>query len=80
MTELSFPQWILTDRQQEDAAKKGFTYAVNNRKFYLKRKSDEARIWPHIDGFISVFIRGGWYVKHKKFKDLDRALDRQFSD
>jgi hypothetical protein len=46
----------------------------------LKRKSDGARIWPHIDGFISCFLRDGMFVKHRKFRDLDRALNRLFGD
>jgi hypothetical protein len=75
------PQWRLTDRQVEEAEKKDFVYhrtAVG--RFILKRDRDEARIWPHIDGFCSCFIRKGMYVQHKKYLELTRALDREFGE
>lgn len=78
---MTHPQWRLTDRQIADAAKKDFDYfKTDEESWILKRTSDAARIWPHIDGFISCFIRKGMYVKLKKYIDLNSALYRQFSD
>jgi hypothetical protein len=80
---MQHPHWRLTDREQEEAAKKGFDYEPSGHldcRFLLKRPKDAARIFPHIDGFISCFVRQGMYVKHKKYIDLNRALDRHFSD
>lgn len=74
------PQWRLTDRQQEEAAKKDWVYNKCSYKFILRREADDARIWPHIDGFIHCFVRRGMYVQHKKFIDLSRALDRRFGE
>lgn len=80
MTEIRLPQWLLSDKDITLAAEKGFSYEEHNGRFLLKRHADLARIWPHIDGFESTFIRQGQYVKHKKFLDLARALDRRFGD
>lgn len=75
------PQWQLEPEQIKLAEDKGFKYELNSQqRFMLKRDKDHARIWPHVDGFIFAFIRSGEYVKHKKYCDLDRALDRQFGD
>ena len=74
------PQWTLEDNEVILASAKGFSYEVFNGRFFMKRSKDEARIWPHIDGFISCFLRQGSYVKHKKFIDFNRAIDRRFGD
>lgn len=74
------PHWNLTDKDIKLAAVKGFMYDTKRHHFLLKRKLDDARVWPHIDGFISCFIRQGMYVKHQKFRELSTALDRHFND
>lgn len=81
---MEHPMWTLSDELITQAAEKGFAYEESedseDERFLLKRKADDARIWPHIDGFISCFMRQGMYVKHKKFMELSRALDRRFGD
>lgn len=78
---MEHPMWILNEDNITLAAEKGFFYEESeDEHFLLKRKADDARIWPHIDGFISCFMRQGMYVKHKKFIELSRALDRRFGD
>jgi hypothetical protein len=77
---MEFPHWTLTDEEITLSRKKDFDHKEVGDRFYLTRKSDHARIWPHIDGFMSAFIRGGTFVKRKKFVDLPRALDRRFGD
>jgi hypothetical protein len=77
---MEMPKWLLEIDEIELAMKRGFSHSINNGRFYLSRKSDDARIWPHIDGFISCFIRQGTFVNHKKFRDFSLALDRRFGD
>lgn len=77
MSEIDF--FSLTTAQRDLAEKKGFTFEMRWR-WLLTRKSDGAIIWPHIDGYISAFLRDGMYVKHKKYLDLGRALGRRFGD
>jgi hypothetical protein len=74
------PHWDLTRAEVVLAHMQGFELDKDRYHFLLKRKADDARIWPHIDGFISCFLRQGMYVKHQKFKELTTALDRHFSD
>lgn len=70
----------LSKAQRDLAEKKGFTFEMRAH-WLLTRKSDGAIVWPHIDGYISAFLRDGMYVKHKKFRnDLKDALDRRFGD
>ena len=80
MTEL--PCWTLDPEQIQLASAKGFDYTEvgDPARFRLSRKADDALIWPHIDGFISTFIRQGTFVRHKKYRDLDRVLARRFGD
>jgi len=77
---MTFPKWLLEEDEIELAQAHGFKYQVLDDRFYLKRQADDTRIWPHIDGYISCFIRQGTFVKHKKFLDLKRALERRFGD
>jgi hypothetical protein len=72
--------WTLTKDMRDLAEKKGFTFEMRAR-WILTRKADGAIIWPHIDGYISAFLRDGMYVKHKKFrKSFEDALNRKFGD
>jgi hypothetical protein len=74
------PHWQLSPEEIQEAKDCGFDHEDRDGKFYLQRASDQATIWPHIDGFISAFIRQGLYVKHKKYLDLTRAMTRKFGD
>lgn len=70
----------LTKNQRDLAEEKGFTFEMRHR-WLLTRKSDGAIVWPHIDGYVSGFIRNGMYVKLKKFRgNLEEALNRKFGD
>lgn len=77
---MEFPTWILSDEQRARAESLGYRHEIRYGNFMLTRPKDMHVIWPHIDGLISCFIRDGMYVKHKKFKDYDRALARRFGD
>lgn len=69
-----------TKDQRDLAEKKGFVFEMKHH-WLLSRKSDGATVWPHIDGYISAFIREGTYVKHRKFRNsLEDALNRKFGD
>jgi len=70
----------LTKDQRDMAEKKGFVFEMHDR-WFLFRKLDGATVWPHMDGYISAFVREGTYVHHRKFRDtLENALDRKFGD
>lgn len=78
MSEMDY--FTFTKSQRDLAEKKGFVFEIRDR-WILTRKADNAIVWPHIDGYISAFIRDGMYVKHKKFrKSLEDALNRRFGD
>lgn len=68
-----------TKKMRDQAEKAGFTFEMRYH-WLLTRKSDGAIIWPHIDAYISAFTRDGMYVKHKRFKDFEKALKRKFGD
>ena len=68
----------LTTKMRDQAEKAGYVFQMKTR-WFLSR-TDGATIWPHIDGYISCFLRGGQYVKHKKYLDFKRALERRFGD
>jgi hypothetical protein len=72
--------WELTKSMRDLADKKGFTFQIKYR-WVLTRKSDGATVWPHIDGYISAFLRDGMYVNQRKFRNSFKdALDRKFGD
>lgn len=72
--------FAFTKSQRDLAEKKGFVFEMRGH-WVLTRKADGATVWPHIDGYISAFIRDGMYVKHKKFRGkLEDALNRRFGD
>lgn len=72
--------FALTKEMRDLAVKKGFTFELKSH-WVLTRSSDKAIVWPHIDGYISAFIRDGQYVKHRKFRNsFEEALDRKFGD
>lgn len=75
-----FPHWVLDPEEIKEAESLGFTYSEVGGRFRLNRHSDGAMIWPHIDAFISVFVRQGYFVKHKRFYDLQQAMRRKFGD
>lgn len=75
-----FDYFTLTEEQSEMALAKGFTVSYIGDRWYFMRIGDSSRIWPHIDGYIHAFVRQGHMVKHKKFLDLAKALDRRFGD
>lgn len=78
MSEINY--FSLTTKQRDIAEEKGFTFEMR-ANWLLTRKSDGAVIWPHIDGYISTFMRDGTYVKHRKFRNsLEEALNRKFGD
>lgn len=78
MNEIDF--FTLSEEQQALARTKGFQL-LGRSHWILSRKSDGATVWPHVDGYISVFERDGLYVKHKKFRhSLEEALTRKFGD
>jgi len=72
--------FTFTKEQRDLAEKKGFVFEMKDR-WILFRKSDGATVWPHIDAYISAFLREGTYVKHRKFRNsFEDALDRKFGD
>lgn len=75
-----FPHWVLDPEEIKEAESLGFSYAERGGRFRLHRSSDGAMIWPHIDAFISVFVRQGHFVKHKRYYDLQKAMRRRFGD
>lgn len=79
---MEHPHWTLDPEEIELAKSKGFEYIEigDPARFRLTRKRDEAYIWPHIDGFLSTFIRQSTFTGHKKYLDLTRVLDRRFGD
>lgn len=75
-----FPHWVLDPEEIKEAKDLGFKYSEIDGRFRLQRDSDGAMIWPHVDAFISVFVRQGHFVKHKRYYDLQKAMKRKFGD
>lgn len=78
MSEIDY--YTFTKEDRDLAEKKGFVFEMRAH-WLLTRKSDGAVIWPHVDGYISAFLREGTYAKHRKFRNsLESALKRKFGD
>lgn len=78
MSEIDY--FSLSPKQRDEAEELGFIFEMR-RHWLLTRKADGAIVWPHVDGYISAFVRDGIYVKHRKFRGkLVDALKRKFGD
>lgn len=75
-----FPHWVLDPEEIKLAESKGYTYKEVDGRFRLHRATDQHMIWPHVDAFISAFSRQGYLVKHKRYYDLEKILNRRFGD